>query len=47
MNQRRAVVSAPITGVTAEERKILEDDQKRRLEMLTRVEAAKRIIGQR
>lgn len=45
MNQRRAVMSAPIMGVTAEERKILEEDQKRRLEMLTRYEAAKRVLG--
>lgn len=47
MNQRRAVMSMPITGVTAEEKRILEEDQKRRLEMLTRYEAAKRIIGPR
>ena len=45
MNQRRAVMSMPITGVTAEERKILEEDQRRRLEMLTRYEAAKRVLG--
>lgn len=45
MNQRRAVMSMPITGVNAEERKILEEDQKKRLEMLIRYEAAKRIIG--
>jgi hypothetical protein len=47
MNQRRAVMSMPITGVNAEEKRMLEEDQKRRLEMLTRYEAAKRIIGPR
>ena len=47
MNQRRAVVSMPIRGVTEEERKILEEDQRRRLEMLTRYEAAKRVLGPR
>jgi hypothetical protein len=40
-------MSMPITGVNAEEKRMLEEDQKRRLEMLTRYEAAKRIIGPR
>jgi hypothetical protein len=47
MNQRRAVVGMPIQGVTDEERRILEEDQKRRLDLLTRYEAAKRILGPR
>lgn len=45
MNQRRAVVGMPITGVTDDERRILEEDQKRRLDLLTRYEAARRILG--
>lgn len=47
MNQRRAVVSMPIQGVTEEERRILEEDQKRRLDLLTRYEAARRIMQPR
>jgi hypothetical protein len=44
MNQRRAVVNMPIQGVTAEERRILEEDQKRKLDLLTRQEAARRVL---
>lgn len=45
MNQRRAIASLPITGVTEQERRILEEDQRRKLDLLTRQEAARRVLG--
>jgi hypothetical protein len=45
MNQRTALASMPITGVTPDQRAILEEDQRRKLALMTQVAAAKKIIG--
>jgi hypothetical protein len=45
MNQRRAVMTMPITGVNAEERAILEKDMKERMRLLMQYEAAKKVMS--
>lgn len=43
-NARRAVINAPYGNVTAEERRILDEDRKRKMQMAVQMEAARRII---
>jgi hypothetical protein len=43
-NARRAVINAPYGNVTAEERKILDEERKRKMQMVIQMEAAKRVL---
>ena len=46
-NARRAVVNAPYGNVTPEEKAILDEDKKRKMQMMMQYEAARRVLGQK